>query len=167
MHFSRYIYTHKHIYIYIHTRMHTRGFSFYRERLAFRYVETNLQVGKKDYYINNKKSLDDFATRFSNRLILWSTFDAKSVRHTREEAYQRMLYTVGIIGSLALTGLSTYFRVEPVYRLYPSFLENERMKRKIYKNGKYTRSLRSSIDRSFSKTCIDNKRQKENGYWNW
>lgn len=50
--------------------MHTRGFSFYRERLAFRYVETNLQVGKKDYYINNKRSLDDFATRFSNRLIL-------------------------------------------------------------------------------------------------
>lgn len=69
MHFSRYIYTHN-IYIYIHTCMHTRGFSFYRERLAFRYVETNLQVGKKDYYINNKRSLDDFATRFSNRLIL-------------------------------------------------------------------------------------------------
>lgn len=67
--FTIHIYT-QHIYIYIHTCMHTRGFSFYRERLAFRYVETNLQVGKKDYYINNKRSLDDFATRFSNRLIL-------------------------------------------------------------------------------------------------
>lgn len=41
------IHTDTYIYTYIYTHMHARGFSFYREKLAFRYVETNLQVEKK------------------------------------------------------------------------------------------------------------------------
>lgn len=66
-----YIYTQTHIYIHIYTHICTL--------VVFRFIAKNLHLDmsrqiskwrKKDYYINNKRSLDDFATRFSNRLIL-------------------------------------------------------------------------------------------------
>ena len=46
--FTIHIYTHKHIYyIYTYTYMHTRGFSFYRERLAFRLRRDKSPSGEK------------------------------------------------------------------------------------------------------------------------
>lgn len=46
--FTIHIYTHKHIYyIYTYTYMHTRGFSFYRERLAFRLCRDKSPSGEK------------------------------------------------------------------------------------------------------------------------